>query len=186
MYFYLECSHLSFICSTIPVHLTIVWWGGSTCCEVDHGCGSCCDGIHLRMDLMLGLVHLVFTPGLRSLEKMNKDDHWWQKPTTNAQCSFRVHLDPIYRRFYLTASVPRGGSVSKSSREACAAWTACMLELMVPVRACCAEVCGHNKVLSLLYHTTYVYISRHFCGCVLWTCSQWSLRHLKYFANEST
>lgn len=40
-----------------------------------------------------------------------------------------------------TASVPNGGKVSKSSRAAWAAWTACILELIVPVRACWAEVC---------------------------------------------
>lgn len=42
----------------------------------------------------------------------------------------------------LTASCPRGGKVSKSSSVAWAACTACMLELMVPVRACWAEVCN--------------------------------------------
>lgn len=39
--------------------------------------------------------------------------------------------------------------MSKSSREAWAACTACMLELMVPVKACWADVCG-DKRSSLL------------------------------------
>ncbi|TNN53121.1 hypothetical protein EYF80_036703 [Liparis tanakae] len=43
-------------------------------------------------------------------------------------------------RVRLTASVPSGGSVSKSSSEAWAACTACMLQLMVPVSACWAEL----------------------------------------------
>lgn len=45
----------------------------------------------------------------------------------------------------LTASWPRGGRVSKSSRVAWAACTACMLELMVPVSACWAEVCKARR-----------------------------------------
>lgn len=74
-------------------------------------------------------------------------------PEYTSQHSYRISIsmNPLNKgEFNLTASVPRGGRVSKSSREAWAAWTACILELMVPVRACWAEVCGHTKVLSLL------------------------------------
>lgn len=46
---------------------------------------------------------------------------------------------------HLTASVPSGGRASNSSSEACTAWTACMLELMVPVKACWADVCNRNR-----------------------------------------
>lgn len=55
---------------------------GSTCSQVDHGGGACCDGIHLGMDLMFGLIHLVFAPGLGCLEQRkkkssgDKDLHW--------------------------------------------------------------------------------------------------------------
>lgn len=38
-------------------------------------------------------------------------------------------------------SCPRGGRLSTSLRSACACCTACMLVLMVPIRACWAEVC---------------------------------------------
>lgn len=48
-------------------------------------------------------------------------------------------------RLRLTASVPSGGRLSQSSREAWAACTACMLELMVPVSACWAEVCRSDR-----------------------------------------
>lgn len=61
----------------------------------------------------------------------------------------------------LTASVPSGGRASRSSREACAAWTACMLELMVPVRACCAEVWRHGMIY---YNTSFLDWKK-----ILWT-----------------
>lgn len=54
-------------------------------------------------------------------------------------------------RLQLTASVPRGGRLSQSSREAWAACTACMLELMVPVSACWAEVCRNRQHNSALH-----------------------------------
>lgn len=46
---------------------------------------------------------------------------------------------------HLTASVPSGGRASSSSREAWTACTACMLELMVPVKACWADVCNRYR-----------------------------------------
>lgn len=124
---------------------------GHTCSEVDHGCGACCNGIHLGMDLMFGLIHLVFAPGLGCLEQRNEN------PLVTKICSVLTSYQHSNHstwtvnkgKLNLTASVPSGGRVSKSSREAWAAWTACILELMVPVRACCAEVCGHTKELSL-------------------------------------
>lgn len=50
----------------------------------------------------------------------------------------------------LTASCPRGGRVSKSSREAWAAFTAFILEFIVPVRACWAEVCREGTMSRVL------------------------------------
>lgn len=125
----------------------------STCSEVDHRGGACCDGIHLGMDLMFGLIHLVFAPGLGCLKqrkKKIKHAEWsaWYFYHISSQIN---PLGISVQEFNLTASVPSGGRVSKSSREAWAAWTACILELMVPVRACCAEVCGHTKILSLVW-----------------------------------
>ena len=105
----------------------------STCGEVDHGGGACCDGVHLGVDLVFGLVHLVFAPGLGRLRQGQRKSPpvtEMQNEPVDAQNNASAH------GIKLTASVPSGGRVSKSSREAWAAWTACILELMVPVRAC--------------------------------------------------
>lgn len=112
----------------------------NTCSQVDHGCCACCDSIHLRMDFMFGLVHLVFAPGFGCLEQSEKEKNDLLSTTIS------ILMENPTLSVMLTASVPRGGRESKSSREAWAAWTACMLELMVPVRACCADVCGCKEV----------------------------------------
>lgn len=44
----------------------------------------------------------------------------------------------------VTMSCPSGGRLSTSPRSTWACCTACMLVLMVPIRACCAELCDHT------------------------------------------
>lgn len=113
-----------------------------TCGQVDHGCCACCDGVHLGVDFMLGFIHFVPTPSLGCLQTERKKTMMIQINAYNTwYFDAQTRVSGVIK---LTASVPSGGSTSRSSREACAAWTACMLELMVPVRACCAEVCRHK------------------------------------------
>lgn len=40
---------------------------GLTCSEINHRCRSCSNSIHLRVNFMFGLIHLVLPPGLRGL-----------------------------------------------------------------------------------------------------------------------
>lgn len=65
-------SHWSLVLHILEALEIVVRLSIFTCSEVDHGCGACCDGVHLRMDLMFGLVHLVFPPGLGCLEQRKK------------------------------------------------------------------------------------------------------------------
>lgn len=51
---------------------TVVGCRAYTCSKVDHGCCSCCDGIHLRVDFVFGFIHLVFAPSLGCLKLNGK------------------------------------------------------------------------------------------------------------------
>ncbi len=62
---------------------------------------------------------------------------------------------------HLTASVPSGGRVSNSSKEAWTACTACMLELMVPVKACWADVCKIQRTNKQRWQLESLQLHRH-------------------------
>lgn len=72
----------------------------STCSEVDHGGGACCDSIHLGMDLMFGLIHLVFAPGLGCLEQGRKKNYF---PLVTWQRS-RIHFSALISYQYFNES----------------------------------------------------------------------------------
>lgn len=67
---------------------------------------------------------------------------------------------------YNTMSCPRGGRLSTSPRSIWAFCTACILVLMVPIKACCAELCTFRKIKGLIPHreTLLINDNDHTCG----------------------
>lgn len=58
-----------------------------TSCEIDDRGGSCSDGVHLGVDLMLRLIHLVLDPYLGCLGTQRKTT------TTSLFCMLEIHLN---------------------------------------------------------------------------------------------
>lgn len=58
---------------------------------------------------------------------------------------------------YSTMSCPSGGRLSTSPRSIWAFCTACILVLMVPTRACCAELCTQYKKWRIGWHFKLTY-----------------------------
>lgn len=53
---------------------------------------------------------------------------------------------------YSTMSCPSGGRLSTSPRSICAFCTACILVLMVPIKACCAELYTYRRINGFISH----------------------------------